>query len=101
MTPTRLAATMILLATLAGCGGDAGTGNPYPPVPPPRPEAVAKPPVTAVPLFWQPGHWNWTGAGYAWAPGRYVPQNGHSNLYMPGYWRHGIGGWDWVPAHWQ
>ena len=83
---------------LAGCGLE---GNPYPPVPPLRAETMAKPPVTVTPLIWQPGHWDWTGGGYVWQPGQFVPSEGHSNMWMPGYWAKTEGGWVWQPAHWQ
>jgi hypothetical protein len=84
---------------LAGCA--ASTTVAYPPVPPPRPETIPNPPVSAAPLIWQPGHWNWTGAGYAWEPGMYVPQGSHSNMFMPGYWQQTSAGWTWQPAHWM
>ena len=42
-----------------------GRGNPYPPVPALISETVPKPPVTAEPLMWQPGHWDWNGSGYS------------------------------------
>jgi len=75
-------------------------GNPYPPVPPLQAEAMPKPPVTTTPLIWQPGHWNWDGSAYVWAPGEFVPSEGHSNQWMPGYWALVSGSWVWQPAHW-
>ena len=73
-----------------------------PPVPPPQPEAMGKPPVTTTPLIWRPGHWDWSGSGYVWAPGDFEPSGGHSNMYMPGYWAQSPnGGWAWQPAHWM
>lgn len=90
-----------LAALLSGCAPAASTGgNPYPPVPPPRTETIPKPPVTATPLLWEPGHWDWTGGGYAWRAGRYVPEGGHSNMFMPGWWKSTPSGYVWVPAHW-
>jgi len=83
---------------LAGC---AQSGNPYPPVPPLKPEVMGKPPVTTTPLIWQPGHWDWNGGGYVWMPGAFVPSAGHGNMWMPGYWENGEGGWTWQPAHWM
>ena len=83
---------------LASC---APAGNPYPPVPPPQPEVMDKPPVTTTPLIWQPGHWDWAGSGYAWTHGAFVPREGHSELWMPGYWAQTPdGGWSWQPPHW-
>ncbi len=90
----------LLLAGCAAAGPGPAAGNPYPPVPPPRQEAIGKPPVTAVPLLWQPGFWDWTGAGYVWHRGRYVARGTHSNLFMPGYWKQEDGTYRWVPAHW-
>ena len=50
---------------LAGCT----TINPPVPVPAPMAETMPKPPVSAEPLIWQPGHWDWTGNAYVWIPG--------------------------------
>ncbi len=100
----RLIPAMALTLALAGCAGGASgpaaSANPYPPVPPPLAETIGKPPVTAVPLLWQPGFWDWTGAGYVWRPGRYVARGTHSNLFMPGYWKLEDGAYRWSPAHW-
>ena len=95
-----IAAALLGLTLLGGCTSTTA-GYPYPPVPPPQPEVIPKPPVTAVPLLWEPGHWNWTGAGYVWQPGRYVPRDGHGGMFMPGWWRENpSGAYQWVPAHW-
>jgi hypothetical protein len=95
-----LAAALFGAAALAGCAPEAPKAPP--PVPPPQAEVIPKPPVTATPLVWQPGHWNWNGSGYVWEPGQYVPRDGHSDMYMPGYWAESPqGGWHWVPAHWM
>ena len=90
------------LALLAGCAAEpqAVSMTAPPPVPPPRSEPIPKPPVTATPLIWQPGHWDWNGAGYVWQRGEYVPREGHGELYMPGYWAQSPSGWQWQPAHW-
>jgi hypothetical protein len=82
---------------LAACAA----GPAPPPVPPLMTEEPPKPPVTVTPLILQPGHWDWSGSGYVWQPGQYVPNEGHSNLWLPGYWALGNGGWVWQPAHWQ
>jgi len=88
------------IALLSGCVNE--TTGPFtpPPVPPLQTEVIPNPPVTAVPLIWQPGHWNWNGSGYVWQPGVYVPQDGHGNLFMPGYWQQSATGWAWIAAHW-
>ncbi len=96
-TPLVLA----LAASLAMLSGCVPATYAPPAVPPPQAESIPLPPVTGVPLIWQPGHWNWTGTGYAWQPGLYVPQGGHSNMFMPGYWAQTTAGWAWVAPHWM
>ncbi len=81
---------------LAGCT----TGTAPPPVPPSTVEIVPKPPVSPVPMIWQPGHWDWTGSGYVWIPGQYLQAEGHSNQWVTGYWVKTDSGWVWHPAHW-
>lgn len=73
-----------------------------PPVPPPQPETMGIPPVTATPLIWRPGHWDWTGSSYVWTPGAFEPAGGHTNMFMPGHWELTPGGgYAWQPAHWM
>ena len=55
---------------------------PAPPVPAPRADPMPLPPVTPEALIWQPGHWDWTGSGYVWAPGFYVPAASHGGNWM-------------------
>ena len=93
----RLAAAT---AVLTGCVAQTGA-PPYPPVPATVVETMPNPPVTEVPLIWQPGHWNWTGAGYIWQAGQYVPKAGHGGLWMQGYWAQTPNGWAWQPPHWM
>lgn len=93
-------AVLALILTASCSRPDSGSRNPYPPLPPALSETIPKPPVTSTPLMWQPGHWDWNGSGYAWAPGLYVPAAGHGNLWMPGWWAKGASGWTWQPAHW-
>jgi hypothetical protein len=88
------------LSVLAGCAQTQTAFTP-PPVPPVQVEVIPKPPVTATPLIWQPGHWNWNGTGYVWEPGQYVPRDGHGDMYMPGYWAQTQAGWAWQPPHWM
>ncbi len=49
--------------------GACVASGPPAPVPPPMAEAIPKPPVSPVPLTWQPGQWDWTGSSYVWTPG--------------------------------
>lgn len=93
--PILVAATLL---ALTGCQLTAQP--PYPEIPPPRVETMGKPPVTETLLIWRPGHWDWTGAGYEWIPGVFVPRAGHSDLWMQGYWEQTEPGWRWRPAHW-
>ena len=82
---------------LAGCT----TINPLVPVPAPMAETMPKPPVSAEPLIWQPGHWDWTGNAYVWIPGQYVSAEGHSNRWMWGFWEQTGAGQVWHSAHWM
>ena len=99
MKRPMLTAALLGVGLLSGCV--AAPPPPPPAPPPPQAETIPNPPVTDVPLVWQPGHWNWTGAAYAWQPGVFVPRDGHSNMFMPGFWQQTPGGWSWVPAHWM
>ena len=72
------------------------SAQPYPPVPPPRYEAV---PVAPGPAYaWRAGGWRWDGRGYAWVPGAYVVRQAGYHHWVPGHWgRFGR----WIPAHWR
>jgi hypothetical protein len=74
--------------------------NPPSPIPPPMTETVPKPPVSAVPLTWQPGHWDWTGSSYVWAPGQYVDLGGRAGNWQQPYWEQTPSGWVWHAGHW-
>jgi hypothetical protein len=101
-----LTAGVVAAGLLAGCvdiaattGGAAVVAS-HPPVPAPVAEFVPKPPVSAEALIWQPGYWDWTGAGYEWRAGRYIRAAGQGNMWAPGYWEDTPGGWAWRPPHW-
>jgi WXXGXW repeat (2 copies) len=97
-TPILLLAVSL---ALAGCVSTTRVvTNPYTNPPPVRVEAIPKPPVSEQPLIWQPGHWDWTGDGYAWREGRWVPREGHGTEWQDGYWTNANGTWTWLPAHW-
>ena len=100
----RWTASWLLGATclvMASCTPPPPPSGP-PAVPPLQADTMGKPPVTTTPLIWQPGHWDWTGGGYTWAPGEFVPGAGHGVMWMPGYWAPAEdGGWTWQPAHWM
>jgi hypothetical protein len=91
----RYAAAVAILSLLAACGA-----GPPAPIPPPLTEVMPKPPVSAVPLTWQPGHWDWTGSAYVWAPGEFVDRTGGSGTWIPPSWGRTSSGWVWLPAHW-
>jgi WXXGXW repeat (2 copies) len=93
---TVIAAELVAAWILVGCTAYTAP----PPVPPATVEIVPRPPVSPVPLLWQPGHWDWTGSAYVWTPGQYLPAEGHSNQWMSGYWEKTDSGWVWHPAHW-
>lgn len=71
----------------------------YAPVPPLRAEVVPPPPAGR--YIWRPGHWQWTGVQYAWAPGEYVVREGGWHRWVPGHWVRRGGGWVWDPPHWR
>ncbi len=97
----RVLPILAITGLVAACAVQTtSTATPFPPVPPPLAETMPKPPVSAEKLLWQPGHWNWDGAGYNWAPGEWVPAAGHGPLWQPGWWSNSDGGWTWQPAHW-
>jgi hypothetical protein len=86
-------AVLLLLAACVASGPPA-------PIPPPMAETQPRPPASPVPLSWQPGHWDWTGSSYVWAPGQYVDLAGRPGNWMPSFWERTDQGWVWRPAHW-
>lgn len=96
MNLLRLAGLVLALA-VASC---AESGPPAP-IPPPMAETIPKPPVSATPLMWQPGHWDWTGSAYVWTPGQYVEATGRGGTWMQGYWQKTDSGWAWHQGHWM
>ncbi len=96
--PVWLAAGAAL--ALAGCAQRATVGvNPNPPVPALPYDAQPLPPVSSIPLVWQPAHYDWTGATYQYVSGRYIEAPGLAS-WQPGTWIAAAGRWLWVPAHW-
>ncbi|MBV9813486.1 MAG: YXWGXW repeat-containing protein [Acetobacteraceae bacterium] len=101
MCAARVSVCAILCATLAATLVACGASYPaYPQVPAPLEEQVSAPPPSPVPLIWQPGHYDWNGAGYAWQRGQWVPRDGHGTLWQDGYWVREGERYRWVPAHW-
>ncbi|MBV9734466.1 MAG: YXWGXW repeat-containing protein [Acidisphaera sp.] len=93
---------LLLVAAMLGLAGCVAVAPApvYPQVPPPISETIPNPPVSERPLTWQPGHWDWSGSGYAWRPGEYVSREGRGSLWQDGYWAFNGGVWQWVPGHW-
>lgn len=86
-------------AALVGC---AGPYQAYPVVPPPRDEAVPRPPRSPVALSWRPGHYDYHDGLYDWVVGQWVPASGHGLLWQDGYWvRSGVTSYEWVRAGWK
>ena len=95
-------ASIVTAGLLLGCAEQTTAGRgAWPPVPALIPEIAPKPPISAEASIWQPGYWDWTGAGYEWRPGLHVRAPEGGNLWMPGYWDNSTGGWVWRPAHWR
>ncbi len=98
----RLGALGLAAAAVTGSvafGGVApAEAQPYPPLPPPRYEALPPPPGGA--YIWQPGHWRWNGYQYVWFPGRYIPRGPYAH-FVPGHWALRYGQWVWIPQHWN
>lgn len=93
MKHIALAAILVLLSASLAAAQPA-------PIPPPMAETIPKPPVSAVPLTWQPGHWDWTGSSFVWVAGQWVDLGGHTGNWMPPYWQRTPSGWVWQPGHW-
>lgn len=87
----------LLAGWLAGC---VPAPKPHPPIPPIRAEQVPVPPRSSVVLIWQPGHYDWTGSGYAWVPGEWVDRAGHGTLWQDGYWQDTPQTSAWIAGHW-
>ncbi len=85
----------LCLLTVGGC---AATRPSHPPIPPYQTEDVPLPPVSAVVVVWQPGHFDWDGADYKWVPGEWVERK--STTWLDGYWDETKPTPVWVPAHW-
>ncbi|WP_419758209.1 hypothetical protein [Acidisoma sp.] len=86
-------------AGLTVAGVHTAQAQGYPPLPPPRYEAVPPPPGPR--FVWRPGHWHWNGYRYAWFPGHYVPAGPRYGGFIPGHWAYHYGRRVWIPPHWR
>lgn len=69
---------------------------------PPPAQVEVIPPAPAATAYWEPGHWNWTGEGWAWVGGSYVTRPMPTAAWVPGQWvMQPGGGYVWVAGHWQ
>lgn len=70
--------------------------------PPPRYEHIPPPPHRRRDVVvWSPGHWRWTGRGWAWVNGRYIDRPRREAIWVPGHWEARGPQWVWIPPHWQ
>ena len=67
----------------------AGSASPWPVAPSRSASPAASgrflPPVSAIPLVWQPAHYDWTGAAYQYVAGRHIKAAGHTH-WAAGCW---------------
>ena len=69
---------------------------------PPEVRAEVIPPAPNDLEVWYPGHWQWTGASWDWAPGHYVTRPRVTAMWQPGHWEvQPAGGYMWVEGHWD
>lgn len=98
--PTKpILGALLLTIGLSGLAA-AQPGPPYPGVPALREERIPPPPPGAR-MVWEPGHWRWTGASYAWIGGHYARPGRYSNRWVHGHWANRGGRWVWVEPHWE
>jgi hypothetical protein len=71
-----------------------------PAAPPPVREEII-PPAPSTDVVWQPGHWTWNGAQYAWVSGAYIARPRPQVAWVPGHWDQDPAGWTWVDGYWQ
>ena len=103
--------SLALVASLAACVSDPysrknGVSTNTQPVnyapnapPPPQPETAPPPPGTTV--YWQPGHWVWTGSTWTWSAGHYEQRPTQAAVWEPGHWEQSSNGYYWVEGRWQ
>jgi hypothetical protein len=51
-------------------------------------------------LIWTPGHWRWSGFGYYWVPGVWVPSPYVGALWTPAYWGWADGRYAYHGGYW-
>jgi len=73
----------------------------YAPNPPPAPMPENAPPPPSQAVYWQPGHWAWTGSQWTWLPGHYEQRPNQTAVWAPGHWEQSSNGYFWVDGRWQ
>lgn len=73
----------------------------YAPAAPPAPLVEVVPPASSPTVYWQPGHWAWTGTQWAWLPGHYEQRPAEAGIWQPGHWEQSSNGYFWVDGRWQ
>jgi hypothetical protein len=73
----------------------------YAPNPPPEPMAENVPPAPGPTVYWQPGHWGWTGAQWVWLPGHYEQRPNQTAVWEPGHWQQSSNGYVWADGRWR
>ena len=69
---------------------------------PPAPQVEVIPVAPSTTVVWQPGRWQWSGAGWNWMPGHYEARPQPASVWVPGQWQPASnGGYSWVEGHWQ
>jgi hypothetical protein len=69
---------------------------------PPPPLAETIPPAPGPTVYWQPGHWGWTGSKWTWLAGHYENRPSQQmGMWVPGQWQQSSNGYVWVDGHWQ
>lgn len=97
----HLALAGVVLLALTGCSVQQDVSAcPKPPAR--KAEVIPKPPISEQVMLWQPGHWDYSGGNYAWAPGQWIPRGNRSGQWFDGYWTRDAAPspCHWVPAHW-
>ena len=91
----------LMLGMLLAGAPAAQAQPPFPPVPQLKYEPVPPAPGPEQDYLWQPGHWDWTGAKYAWVQGTWIERHLGYHEYRQGVWVRHSGDWEWSSAHWQ
>lgn len=97
-----------LFAAVALAATGCATSQPAPPASyagtrvyeaPPAPLVETVPPAPDNESYWIPGHWTWSGQGYAWSSGHWV-QSRPGMVYQQAYWSQKDKAWTYHPGRW-